>query len=64
MWNRKNLYFSQQFIVLFTQEFDGNVDRDTIVAHDLNPPIFARCIRFRPKDWHEHISMRVELYGC
>ena len=32
--------------------------------HDLNPPIKARYIRFRPTAWHQHISMRVELYGC
>ena len=24
----------------------------------------ARYIRFQPTDWHVHISMRVELYGC
>ncbi len=32
--------------------------------HELNPPIRARYIRFRPVAWHNHISMRVELYGC
>ena len=24
----------------------------------------ARYIRFQPTEWHEYISMRVELYGC
>ena len=24
----------------------------------------VRYIRFQPTDWHVHISMRVELYGC
>ena len=44
--------------------FTGNTDRNTIVYHDLNPPIKARYIRFRPMAWFTHITMRVELYGC
>ncbi|XP_044179863.1 venom prothrombin activator oscutarin-C non-catalytic subunit-like [Acropora millepora] len=46
------------------KEFTGNTDENSIVFHDLNPPIRARYIRFRPTAWHQHISMRVELYGC
>ncbi|XP_022809604.1 uncharacterized protein LOC111346591 [Stylophora pistillata] len=46
------------------KEFPGNNDRDTIVFHGLNPPINARYVRFRPESWQNHISMRVELYGC
>ncbi|XP_068721032.1 uncharacterized protein [Montipora capricornis] len=46
------------------KEFIANTDRDTIISHILNPPIMARYIRFRPVTWHNHISMRVEVYGC
>ncbi|XP_015766149.1 PREDICTED: coagulation factor V-like isoform X1 [Acropora digitifera] len=46
------------------KEFTGNTDENSIVSHDLIPPIRARYIRFRPTAWHQHISMRVELYGC
>ncbi|XP_029207328.2 EGF-like repeat and discoidin I-like domain-containing protein 3 isoform X1 [Acropora millepora] len=46
------------------KEFTGNTDRDSIVRHDLNPPIRARYIRFQPIAWKQHISMRVELFGC
>ncbi|KAL9968116.1 hypothetical protein ACROYT_G026448 [Oculina patagonica] len=46
------------------KEFAGNADQDTVVDHELNPPIKARYIRFQPVTWHSHISMRVELYGC
>ena len=46
------------------KEFAGNKDNDTVVYHTLNPPITARYIRFRPVKWKDHISMRVELYGC
>ncbi|XP_020623442.1 lactadherin-like [Orbicella faveolata] len=44
--------------------FTGNTDQDTVVSHDLNPPIRASFIRFVPVAWHSWISMRVELYGC
>ncbi|XP_068721416.1 lactadherin-like isoform X2 [Montipora capricornis] len=46
------------------KEFRGNNDRGTVVYHELNPPIRARYIRFRPMAWHGWISMRAELYGC
>ena len=46
------------------QEFDGNIDQNSVVYHDLNPPITARYIRFLPLEWNDDISMRVELYGC
>lgn len=46
------------------KEFTGNTDRNTIVRYNLNPPITARFIRFRPVSWTGHISMRAELYGC
>ncbi|KAL9987547.1 hypothetical protein ACROYT_G001872 [Oculina patagonica] len=46
------------------KDFAGNTDQDTVVYRELDPPIRARYIRFRPQAWHEHISMRVELYGC
>ncbi|KAL9960828.1 hypothetical protein ACROYT_G034333 [Oculina patagonica] len=45
--------------------FTGNADRDSVVHHDLNPPIINPfSISFRPQGWHNWIAMRVELYGC
>ncbi|CAH3164568.1 unnamed protein product [Pocillopora meandrina] len=44
--------------------FRGNKDRDSIVYHQLNPPIKARYIKLRPTAWYGHISLRMELYGC
>ena len=40
------------------------MDQNTVVYHDLNPPIIARYIRFKPVEWQDGMSMRVELYGC
>ena len=57
-----SLYIYLLFCLL--KEFTGNTDENSIVLHDLIPPISARYIRFRPTAWHQHISMRVELYGC
>ena len=53
-----NLIFHRIF-----KEFTGNRDPDTVVTHQLNPPIEARYIRFLPVTWNNWISMRVELYG-
>lgn len=46
------------------QVFVGNTDMNTIVYNELNQSIAARYIRFQPTVWHNHISMRVEIYGC
>lgn len=53
-----------QFPLILIQDFAGNTDRDNVVFHELNPPINARYIRFRPQGWFGWISMRAELYGC
>ncbi|XP_070552321.1 lactadherin-like [Ptychodera flava] len=45
--------------------FAGNYDFNTIVYHDLRENAFtARYVRFYPMSWHQHISMRVEVYAC
>ena len=35
-----------------------------MVKHPLNPPIKARYVRLVPTEWNNHISLRMELYGC
>ncbi|XP_078343345.1 uncharacterized protein LOC144629051 isoform X2 [Oculina patagonica] len=44
--------------------FTANTDRDTVVYHTLSLPSKVRYIRVVPWTWHNHISMRMELYGC
>ncbi|XP_022807964.1 uncharacterized protein LOC111344965 [Stylophora pistillata] len=46
------------------KEFQGKTNMDSVVFHEVNPFIKARVIRFRPTAWKDHISMRVEVYGC
>ena len=46
------------------QVFYGNQDTDTVVYNVLSPPITARYIRVSPVEWHNHISLRMEIYGC
>ena len=51
-------------LLFFIKVFAGNADQDSVVYHDLNPPITSQYILFVPVDYHLHVSMRVELYGC
>ena len=46
------------------QVFVGNSDRDTVEKNPVISPVKARYIRLIPTEWHNHISMRIELYGC
>ncbi|XP_028411604.1 EGF-like repeat and discoidin I-like domain-containing protein 3 [Dendronephthya gigantea] len=46
------------------KEFKANSDKNTIVHHKIVPYISTRFIRVHPTDWGDHISMRVEFYGC
>lgn len=46
------------------QVFPGNKDRNTVVEHLLVTALNAQQIRFHPKTYHGHTSMRVEVYGC
>ncbi|KAL9978372.1 hypothetical protein ACROYT_G015875 [Oculina patagonica] len=55
--------------VMYTEDnvekvFQGNTDKDTVVAHVFPQHIRARFIRIWPKTWKERVSMRAELYGC
>ncbi|KAL9978618.1 hypothetical protein ACROYT_G016155 [Oculina patagonica] len=47
-----------------TWVFPGNNDRNTVVEHLLVTPFNARLIRFHPKSYESHTSMRAEVYGC
>ena len=59
----KNNYYSY-FCFLIFKIFYGNRDSDTVVYNTLKPPITAHFIRILPLEWHNHISLRIEVYGC
>ena len=44
--------------------FDGNTDQNSVVNHDLETTVEARCVRLYPQTWEAHISLRWEVYGC
>uniref|UniRef100_A0A4W6CA27 Contactin associated protein 2b n=1 Tax=Lates calcarifer TaxID=8187 RepID=A0A4W6CA27_LATCA len=46
--------------------FEGNVNSEGVVRHELQHAILARYIRFIPLDWSREgrIGVRLELYGC
>ncbi|XP_054025587.1 coagulation factor VIII [Dryobates pubescens] len=44
--------------------FKANQDHTGTVMNTLEPPLFARYVRIHPRQWHNHIALRVELLGC
>uniref|UniRef100_K7GFX4 ferroxidase n=1 Tax=Pelodiscus sinensis TaxID=13735 RepID=K7GFX4_PELSI len=44
--------------------FQGNQDHLSTVVNTLDPPLFARYLRIRPRRWHHHIALRTEFLGC
>ncbi|KAK1802243.1 hypothetical protein P4O66_021907, partial [Electrophorus voltai] len=44
--------------------FKGNIDNNTHKKNLFEPPFFARFVRFLPWEWHERITVRMELLGC
>ena len=61
-WNNEPL--SDIVDLIYLQVFAGNNDRNTAVRHNLTKHITSRYIRLKPTKWHNHISVRLELYGC
>uniref|UniRef100_H2YC92 F5/8 type C domain-containing protein n=1 Tax=Ciona savignyi TaxID=51511 RepID=H2YC92_CIOSA len=44
--------------------FTGNTDNETPVRNAFREPILARHVRFYPITYENHITLRMELYGC
>ncbi|XP_037264217.1 coagulation factor VIII isoform X1 [Falco rusticolus] len=44
--------------------FRANQDHTSTVMNTLEPPLFARYVRIHPRQWHNHIALRIELLGC
>ncbi|PFX33163.1 Neuropilin-2 [Stylophora pistillata] len=59
-----SFYFYKETPLEAETVFLGNKDRETVVYNEIRQPIRARYIRIRPVDWNQHISIRVEIYGC
>eukprot|EP00026_Physarum_polycephalum_P018841 Phypoly_transcript_20589.p1 GENE.Phypoly_transcript_20589~~Phypoly_transcript_20589.p1 ORF type:complete len:160 (+),score=18.89 Phypoly_transcript_20589:29-481(+) len=50
------------FVVDDGAVFEGNSDQNTIVRRDFSAPVKARTIKVCPLKWHNHISLRLEVY--
>ncbi|XP_076027380.1 lactadherin-like isoform X2 [Genypterus blacodes] len=46
------------------QIFQGNTDNNTHKKNLFEPPFFAQFVRILPWEWHERITLRMELLGC
>uniref|UniRef100_A0A8B9J3C4 F5/8 type C domain-containing protein n=1 Tax=Amazona collaria TaxID=241587 RepID=A0A8B9J3C4_9PSIT len=44
--------------------FKANQDHTSTVLNTLEPPLFARYVRIYPRQWHNHIALRIEFLGC
>eukprot|EP00118_Oscarella_pearsei_P025096 m.307501 g.307501 ORF g.307501 m.307501 type:complete len:522 (+) comp42362_c0_seq1:47-1612(+) len=44
--------------------FVGNSDQHRVIRNNFSPPISCRFIRLNPVTWFNHISLRLEFYGC
>ncbi|XP_051486280.1 LOW QUALITY PROTEIN: coagulation factor VIII [Apus apus] len=44
--------------------FKANQDHSSTVINTLEPPLFARYVRIHPRQWHNHIALRIEFLGC
>ena len=46
------------------QIFLGNVDNNSHKKNLFEPAFYARYVRVVPWEWHERITLRMELLGC
>ena len=44
--------------------FPANSDKNTVMKHSIVPAVAARYVRLHPQTWHDHPSLRWEIYGC
>ncbi|XP_072733035.1 coagulation factor VIII isoform X1 [Ciconia boyciana] len=44
--------------------FKANQDHTNTVMNTLESPLFARYVRIHPRQWHNHIALRIEFLGC
>ena len=51
------------YLVLSSQKYQANVDKNTVVTNNLISPIRANWIRLHPRSWSSCIAMRLEFYG-
>ena len=52
------------WLLLSVQIFPGNSDNNVHKKNLLEPPIYARYVRILPWEWHDRITLRMELLGC
>lgn len=52
-------------LLLFSfQIFPGNSDNNVHKKNIFEPPFYGRYVRILPWEWHERITLRIELLGC
>ncbi|XP_013913583.1 PREDICTED: SCO-spondin-like [Thamnophis sirtalis] len=49
---------------LKAQVLEGNSDSNTPRRQELSPTLLARFLRFVPVEYHQSVSLRLEVFGC
>ncbi|GIQ83025.1 hypothetical protein KIPB_004271 [Kipferlia bialata] len=44
------------------RQYTGNTNRNSIVLHAFGAPVVAKQLRIVAVEWHQHVSMRFEVY--
>ncbi len=51
-------------LLFSVQIFPGNSDNNVHKKNIFEPPIYGRYVRILPWEWHDRITLRMELLGC
>ena len=57
-------YLKAYLVVFGLQQFQGNLDSNSIVSHHVPRPATVKSVRIIPTDWEKNFAIRLELYGC
>uniref|UniRef100_A0A3B5KSA1 Milk fat globule EGF and factor V/VIII domain containing b n=1 Tax=Xiphophorus couchianus TaxID=32473 RepID=A0A3B5KSA1_9TELE len=60
----KFFYLIFWFVKLSFFIFTGNSDNNVHKKNIFEPPFYSRYVRVLPWEWHERITLRMELLGC
>ena len=64
LWEFRELLESVSSVVFGLQQFQGNLDSNTIVSHHVPRPAMVKSVRIIPTELEKNFAIRLELYGC
>ena len=52
------------YLISGLQQFQGNLDNNTIVRHYVPRPAMVKSVHIIPIEWETNFAIRLEFYGC